>query len=57
MVDADTVNTVAKNVKPKSDETNVRLWWFEKRRVLDNILGQYYIHIIHDVLVPAIFMW
>jgi hypothetical protein len=35
MVDADTVNTAAKNVKPKSDETNVRLWLFEKRRLLD----------------------
>jgi len=35
MVDADTVNTAAKNVKPKSDETKVRLWRFEKRRLLD----------------------
>jgi hypothetical protein len=32
MVDADTVSTAAKNVKPKSDETNVRL---VKRRFLD----------------------
>lgn len=34
MVDADTVNTDAKNVKPKRDETNVRRWWLEKRRLL-----------------------
>jgi hypothetical protein len=34
MVDADTVSTVAKKVKPKSDETNVRLWLFVKRRLL-----------------------
>lgn len=35
MVDADTVKTDAKNVKPKRDETNVRRWWFEKRRLFD----------------------
>lgn len=35
MVDADTVNTVAKNVKAKSDETNVRFWWFDKRILVD----------------------
>lgn len=34
MVDAETVNTDAKNVKPKRDETNVRRWWLEKRRLL-----------------------
>jgi len=35
MADADTVSTAAKNVKPKSDETNVRLWWFENRKFED----------------------
>jgi len=55
MVDADTVSTVAKNVKPKRDETKVRLWRFEKRSVLDtNILRRYYVH-IREAPVPAMF--
>ena len=31
--DADTVSTDAKNVNPNRDETNVRRWWLEKRKV------------------------
>jgi hypothetical protein len=41
MLDADTVNTVAKNVKPKSDETKVRRLVI--RRALDmGILKLFY---------------
>lgn len=35
MSEAETVNAVARAVTPKSDETNVRLWWFEMRKILD----------------------
>jgi len=46
MVDAETVKTDAKNVKPKRDETNVRRWWLEKRRLLAmGILYWFMVHI------------
>jgi len=50
MLDADTVNTVAKNVKPKSDETKVRRLVI--RRALDmGILKMKFAHVHHAELL------